>query len=30
MIGYGNAFLLYTVAAFAIIPLLLLIRVKHR
>jgi len=30
MIGYGNAFLLYTVLSFAIIPLLLLIKVKHR
>lgn len=30
MIGYGNAFLLYTVLSFAIIPLLLMIRVKHR
>jgi DHA2 family multidrug resistance protein len=29
MIGYGNAFLLYTTLAFAIIPLLLLIRVKR-
>ena len=29
MIGYGNAFLLYTALSFAIIPLLLLIRIKR-
>jgi DHA2 family multidrug resistance protein len=30
MIGYSNAFLLYTVVCFAIVPTLFLIRVKHK
>jgi DHA2 family multidrug resistance protein len=30
MIGYDNAFLLYTVVCFSIVPLVLFIKVKHR